>query len=203
MARKPVPPSEDRLMRSALSYLDRYGSSEANLRQVLTRKLRRLAMQLGTDPSDYMPLVDPVVARCVRAGLIDDKAYAEARIASERRKGRSARRIGMGLAAKGVDADLIERLMHDARSGDDLSAACIAARKKRIGPWRRSDADFALRQKEIAALCRAGFSVGLSRRVIEAPSIASLMEDVEDASDGGTGFGGWMAAGDDHFGEET
>lgn len=89
-------------MKAALHYLDRYGSSRENLKRVLERKVMRAARELELDPGDFDAMIEAVVARCAASGLVNDRLFAESRIASERRKGRSARRIGAVLAAKGI-----------------------------------------------------------------------------------------------------
>ncbi|WP_349360627.1 regulatory protein RecX [Stappia sp.] len=178
MARSPKPPTEDRLTKSALSYLDRYGTTTANLRAVLQRKVWRACAALDLDPAEHEATIDAVVARCERAGLLDDARYAEARISSERRKGRSGRRIAAVLAAKGVPTDIAERQMRD-DGVSEFAAACTAARKKRLGPWRTTDADHARRQKEMATLCRAGFAPSLARRIVEAETVDALEEDAD------------------------
>jgi regulatory protein len=175
MKRPARAPTEERLVKSALHYLDRYGSSRENLRRVLERKVMRAARELDLDPSDFTGMVEKVVERCAASGLVDDRLYAEARIASERRKGRSARRISGVLQAKGIEADLAERLIAETEEdGGDLAAACIAARKKRFGPWRRGEADADRQRKEIAALCRQGFSFAIARKVVEADDAERL-----------------------------
>ncbi|WP_306027463.1 regulatory protein RecX [Stappia sp. MMSF_3263] len=176
MKRPARPPTEERLMKSALHYLDRYGSSRENLRRVLERKVMRVAHELELDPADFTGMIASTVERCVRSGLVDDRLYAEARIASERRKGRSARRINAVLQAKGVESELAERLMAE-EEGGDVAAACIAARKRRFGPWRKGKADADRQRKEIAALCRQGFSFGIARKVVEADDAERLLDE--------------------------
>ena len=167
------PPTQERLMASALSYLDRYGTTSANLRMVLQRKTSRVCAALDLDAADYDAMIDAVVARCVTSGLLDDARYAESKIASERGKGRSSRRISAVLAAKGVPAGIAAQQIADS-DVDDLSAAKILARKKRLGPWRKVPADPTRRNKEMAALCRAGFSYEIARRIVDADAIDTL-----------------------------
>ncbi len=176
MKRPARKPTEERLMKSALHYLDRYGSSRENLRRVLERKVMRVARELDLDPAGFSDMIDRTVERCASSGLVDDRLFAEARIASERRKGRSARRINAVLQAKGIEAELAEHLMADEEEGD-LAAACIAARKKRFGPWRKGAADAERQRKEIASLCRQGFAFGIARKVVEADDVDRLLED--------------------------
>lgn len=165
-------------MKAALHYLDRYGSSRETLKRVLERKVMRAARELDLDPAGFSDMIEAVVARCAASGLVDDRRFAEARIASERRKGRSARRIGAVLAAKGIEQELAEQLIAQEES-DDLAAACIAARKRRFGPWRRGEADPDRLRKEMAALCRQGFSLAVARKVVEAGDAGEVTETGE------------------------
>lgn len=153
------------LRRAALAYLERYAVPAAQLERVLLRKVDRSCRHHGDDPGAFRAAVDAIVVSCVAAGLVDDRRFAEARAHSLRRKGRSARAVAAGLAAKGVGRDLIaETVVAD--DADELAAARIAARRKRLGPWSRGDRS-ALRQKQIAALARAGFSLAIARAVID------------------------------------
>jgi regulatory protein len=176
------PPTEERLIKSALHYLDRYGSSVENLRRVLARKVRRAAEALDLDPCDYDGIIDRVVERCRASGLVDDAAFAESKIASERRKGRSARRIGMTLAAKGIDRDLAGDMLSREGEAEELRAAMTAARKRRLGPWRSGEADHERIGREIAVLARQGFTLVLARRIVEADSIEALQQRLDDSS---------------------
>ncbi|WP_235860601.1 regulatory protein RecX [Roseibium suaedae] len=154
------------MTRSAIHYLDRYGSSSENLRRVLTRKVDRAARFHDKDPAEFAGLIDAVVDKCIRSGMVDDQAFAEAKLAADRRRGRSHRQIAMRLRSKGVNAGTVAEVL----AGDemsDLSAARIAARKKRIGAWRPETKRKDNRDRDLAALCRAGFSYQIARAVID------------------------------------
>ncbi|SIQ47566.1 RecX family transcriptional regulator [Bosea sp. TND4EK4] len=157
--------SADYLRRAAMYYLERYSAPAEQLRRVLQRKIVASCRHHEQDPAAFAGMRDTVVARCVASGLVDDTRFAEARAASLRRKGQSGRAVAAKLAAKGIARDLAAR---SAEGGEDveLAAARIAARRKRLGPWRRPDRPFD-RQKEIAALARAGFAPALARAVID------------------------------------
>ncbi|MCK7611445.1 regulatory protein RecX [Roseibium sediminicola] len=169
MRAKPTykPPTQDRLTRSALHYLERYASSEANLRRVLERKVLKACTALELDPSDFSEMVDTVIEACVRNGLINDKTYAETKAAGLRRRGGSTRKIEAHLTAKGVDRATIEAVLQDNDQSDD-NAAWVFARRRRLGPYRSSGKRAERRDKDLAAMCRAGFSFEIARRVIDA-----------------------------------
>ena len=149
------------LERWALHYLGRYASSAENLRRVLRRRVRRYAPEAA--PA-ITALVDALVTRYREAGLLDDAAYAAGRLQSLHRRGKSLQGMRARLAAKGVAAaDVADAIfaLRAASADPDLAAACAFARRRRLGPYRRSAGD---RARELSAFARAGFS----RRVAEA-----------------------------------
>jgi regulatory protein len=163
-APKPVTP--DRLRRAALYYLQRYSSSAEQLRSVLSRRVVRSCRHHGQDPASFEPVVAEIVASCIRSGLVDDARFAQARAATLRRKGRSARAVSAGLAAKGVARELVAATVSGGEA-EELAAALIAARRRRIGPWtppgRERD-----RQRQLGVLLRAGFAMAIARRIVDA-----------------------------------
>lgn len=158
-------PTEDRLTRSAIHYLDRYASSTENLRKVLSRKVQRAARAHDKSPEEFAGLIEAVVDKCRRAGLVDDRVYAETKLASLRRRGRSKRQIEAQLAARGVSRDVIAEVV-SADETSDLDAAAAYARRRRLGPWRTRGDRETFREKDMAALCRAGYAFDIARRVI-------------------------------------
>jgi regulatory protein len=183
--RGPRPATADALEKAALHYLGRYASSSANLRHVLMRKVTRAARAHGGDPAQGARLVDAIVARYLAAGLLDDAAYAAERAASLRRRGTSRHAIRGRLALKGVDSALIAATLArlDEEAGEsELAAAAALARRRRLGPYRAKAARAAFRQKDMAALARAGFGLGLARRVLAAadPEVLEALVRVAD-----------------------
>ncbi len=160
-------PTEERLVRSAVHYLERYASSAGNLRKVLERKVFKACTEHERDPQDFAPLIDAVVEKCSRTGLLNDLAYAETKTASLRRRGSSRRKIEAQLSAKGVDRNIIRSVLEDDHQSD-FDAARIFARRRRLGPFRTDANREARRDKDLAALCRAGFSYEIARHIIDA-----------------------------------
>lgn len=160
------------LERWALHYLGRYASSAENLRRVLMRRVRRHSPETAQVTAQ---LIDALVARYREAGLLDDAAYAAARVQSLQRRGESLHAMRARLAAKGVAAaDVADALsgLQTTATDPDLAAACAFARRRRLGPYRKSAADHS---SELGAFARAGFS----RRVAEAVLACADIEAIE------------------------
>ena len=165
----PRPVSAAYLERAALAYLERYASSTGNLRRVLRRKIEKRCRLRGEDPDPFYPLIEDVIARAIRAGLVDDTRYAEARVASLRRRGGSARAIQAKLAAKGVDRETVAAALAQEegdREAEEEAAAHALARRRRLGPYRTGERR-AYRDKDMASLARAGFSYAVARSVVD------------------------------------
>lgn len=167
-----------RLENIALHYLSRYASSSGNLRRVLMRRVERAAVAHGDDPADGARLVDALLARFQRSGLIDDRTYATQKAASLQRRGASRFGIRGKLRQKDVETDLIDDAMATLDEGgsgvSELAAACALIRRRRLGPYRAAGQRAAMRQKDLASLARAGFSLDIARRALAAPDRATL-----------------------------
>ncbi|WP_279482582.1 regulatory protein RecX [Aureimonas sp. SK2] len=155
-ARTARPITREWLFRAASHYLERYASTEANLRRVLERKVMRRAHLRGEEPGEFEPLIGETVARFVDLKLIDDRSFAEARLASLRRRGTSLRQTAAKLAEKGVDRETVATVLAGDET-DEAEAARRLAKRRRLGPHRLRDRA-ERRDRDIAALMRAGFS---------------------------------------------
>ena len=166
---------------AALAYLQRFSTSAANLRSVLMRRVLRAAQAHGDDPADGAALIDALIARYIRAGLLNDTEYAAARTATLHRRGASTRGIRMRLAAKGVDSDDIDLALQslaEETPDTDLQGAFNYARRRRLGPWRTANRE-ANRDRDVAALGRQGYGYETARRVVDAENIATLESEID------------------------
>ncbi|MGX5733477.1 regulatory protein RecX [Bosea thiooxidans] len=165
-ARAPRRITADYLQRAALHYLERYAAPAGQLRRVLARKIAMSCRHHGEDPALHTAALDAVIARCVATGLVDDRRFAEGRAATLRRKGQSSRAVAARLAAKGVSRELASELAM-AEAGEEKAAALVAAKRRRLGPWRDAAQRGACRQKDLATLARLGFDFATARSVID------------------------------------
>lgn len=169
-------PDAQTLHDAALAHLARYAATEAGLRRVLERRVDRWQRQaqrtgldaeaIATQAAAAVHAVREVVARLVKAGAVNDAAYAESRARSLVRAGRSHRAVSAYLVAKGVDPTTAATAM-PAQDESELAAALVLARKRRIGPFRQGQApDEAGRRRELGVLARAGFSRSVAHQAL-------------------------------------
>jgi len=158
---------------AAHDYVKRFATTQAHLRRVLMRRVIRSARFHNTDPDEGAAEVDKIVAHFADAGLLDDRLYAHARTRELRLRGASARLIRVRLREKGVDEELIVESLAavDEEAGEDgdgeLSAAWALARRRRLGAFRAASERTARRERDLAALSRAGFSYDVARQVVD------------------------------------
>jgi regulatory protein len=173
---RPTPPiTAAYLERAALHYLERYSASQEMLRRTLRRRVEKRARARGEDAAAFAPMIETVVQRAITAGLVDDARFAAARLATLRRRGTSARGVTAKLAAKGVPRDVVAAAMAAEREaadpeeevGVEAQAAEAYARRRRLGPHRHPDRRAAYRDRDLAAMARAGFPYDLARRVVD------------------------------------
>ena len=154
----------------AKRYLERYEANARRVENLLAIKIAR-GLRAGwyaeVDPDALRTMIATTVATAQRIGMIDDKGFAERRAAALSRRGKPASRIAFDLRSRGLDADLTHAAIVETDTTDAERARNLA-RRKHLGPWRMV-ARAENRDKDIVRLCRAGFSPGLAKSVIDAP----------------------------------
>lgn len=156
--RPPLEPSD--LERFALRYVERYATTRAKLTDYLKRKIRERGWA-GTVSPDPAALAE----RMAELGYVDDRAFAEARAGAMGRRGLGARRVTQALRHAGIDSEDAQAVAPVIEA--DVRASAVAfARRRRIGPFARESADRPLREKQIAAMLRAGHRLDLARHIV-------------------------------------
>ena len=182
--RGPRKVTEKRLNNVALHYLARYSATTDSLRKVLMRRVAGSARAHGTDPEEGTAWVEALIVKFQELGYLNDRTFAETRARSLLARGTSPRGVAMKLREKGVGGDDIDAALAAAREDMpdlDLAAAAALARRRRLGPYRQPADRADRRDKDLAALARAGFSYDIARRVVE----AATAEDLERMADAG------------------
>ena len=166
----------------ALHYLGRFATSRAKLERYLARKLRERGWE-GEEGPDIAGLVE----RFAEKGYVDDEAYARMKASGLLARGYGARRVNETLRAAGLDEEV---RAHNVPADCEAREALLAyVRRRKFGPFAAPardagpEAAHKAREKQLAAILRAGHSFEHARRAVEAPTIAELEEWVEEARD--------------------
>ena len=193
----------------ALAYVARFATSAGRLRTYLKRKLRErgweLAGEVEADADPQFALADgesrvaALIERFVAAGYVDDESYAKAKTGGLLRRGFGRRRINEALGAAGIDEALREAVMPG--EGAQRQAALAFARKRRFGPFGADSAGRgpgdrgpdhqARRQKQMAAMLRAGHAMDAVRFLLGAVSVQEAEDWAAEAEDEAPGGAGW------------
>ncbi len=167
--RPPKPPTKARLKNIALYYLERFETSEDNLRAVLKRRIDKYAFfDKEYDKTNAYSFVDEIVEECCEKNFVNDERFSEFKINSYLRAGKPKRYIEQKLKQKGISEQTINQIFEKIEY-NEFDTALLFAQKKKIGPFRESEAKREeYKQKDLASLVRAGFSFDVAKDVLEA-----------------------------------
>jgi len=169
--------SRARLRAVALWYLERYGGTRARVDQLLQRRIFKAEETHGVQ-GQAQAWKGQVLDELERLGLINDQAFAEARVRKGLRQGRSQRHMAQDLARAGVGKEVVEAAMGSQVENPaeaELHAARAYARQRRLGAYSRQDSEvfllsdqerLAQERKDLARLGRRGFSYEIARRAL-------------------------------------
>jgi len=174
--RQPKPLDAARLEELALAYVARFATSAAKLERYLARKLRERGWQDEREPD-----LESLVGRYVALGYVDDAAYARAKSGSLLRRGYGPRRVRQALGEAGI----AEAVREDTRPGAaaERGAALALARKRGFGPFGAVLPDRQLREKQLAAMLRAGHTLDSAREMVDAASEQAAEQWAADCDD--------------------
>ena len=173
----------------ALAYVARFATTGAKLESYLARKLRERGVAEDADGQTRVLDIPALVARLVELGYVDDDSYARGKSRDLIGRGFGGRRVEQALWAAGVD----EQLRSDHAPGEAASrhAAVLLARKRRFGPFGVTDADeppearHKRREKQVAAMLRAGHLYAHAGRIVDAASPDDIEDWLREAEDNG------------------
>ena len=182
MKRPTRPITAKYLQNAATFYLERYPSTAEGLRRVLERRVARARIADAPIVENVERVIAEMVAKFVAAGVIDDKAFAQTKARALHRRGTSNRLTRQKLKLAGIDGDTLDQAMAGLDQELDTDprqrewkAATALARRRRLGPYRAKDRKDH-RNRDLAAMARAGFDYDVAKKVIDAVDAAALDE---------------------------
>jgi regulatory protein len=166
-ARSTKLPTKRRLGNISAHYLKRFSSSAENLRRVLRRRVLKMTLEApDLRPAAFLA-VDEVVAELVGHGLINDVAYAAAKVRADQAMKKPRAKTAAKLRAKGVAKATIQKALDDESSPDaDFEAGLAIARRRRLGPFRVGERTREIDRKDLGVLARSGLDFATAKRVM-------------------------------------
>jgi len=159
----PKPIDSARLEELALTYVARFATSAAKLHKYLKNKLRERGWEGDSEPD-----LAGIVGRYVELGYVDDASFARNRAGGLLRRGYGERRVREALREAGIDEAIRDETRpHEASA---RRAALTLARKRGFGPFGNEPIDRARREKQLAAMLRAGHPLDSAREMVDAAS---------------------------------
>lgn len=174
--RAPKPLDSARLEELALAYVARFSTSATKLERYLRRKVRERGWE-----GEHEPQFHTLIENYVELGYVDDEVYARAKAGSLLRRGYGERRVRQALGEAGIAEELREQAGPDERAGRE--AILALARRRRFGPFAAEPVDKALREKQIAAMLRAGHPLDSARQIVDAASVAAAEQWVAEGQE--------------------
>ena len=196
-AKKRAPLDEVSLKDLALAYVARFATTAAKLEGYLARKIRERGVAEDSEGRVRDLDVTGLVSRLIELGYVDDDAYARSRSRDLTQRGYGKRRVEQALWAAGVE----EQARSDNAPSEAAGrrAAMLLAKKRGFGPFARGlreesddfEASRKRREKQIAAMLRAGHLYEHVQFILEASEPEDIEEWVIEAEDEEDDRGGW------------
>ena len=167
-----------RLKNIGLYYLKRFESSVENLRSVLQKRVNQYAKENPEfNKQEAYQWVENVLAEFEKLHYLDDDRFTEIKVRHYLSVGKPARYIQNKLREKGITNAQIDEMLDDFGYNPQEMALKLAKRKK-IGPFRPDEESRKInRQKDMAALVRAGFDYDVVQEIMGADFIADDRDD--------------------------
>ncbi|WP_337660934.1 regulatory protein RecX [Erythrobacter sp. Alg231-14] len=193
--KKSRPLDQTMLRDLALSYAARFATTGAKLEQYLARKIQTRGVAEDADGRTRDLDVTDLVTQMIELGYVNDDAYARSRSRDLTARGYGARRVEQALWAAGVDEEVREN--NAPGEAESKRAAVLLAKKRRFGPFARPDAVEHIdedengdplarrkqREKQVAAMLRAGHQYDHVRFIIDAATMEEVDEWLAEAED--------------------
>ena len=169
--KRPKKITKQRLKNIALFYLKRFETSKTNLASVLKKRVDAYAyFDKDFDKIEAYTWVSDLVDEMASYKYVDDERYAEIKVRGYLAAGKSPRYVTEKLRQKGIDEKIVETIL-EKQEYNPFEAALKLAKKKKIGPFcYDEELRKERRNKDLAALVRAGFDFDIVAKILDMES---------------------------------
>lgn len=164
--------TKERLQNIALYYLERFDSSSSNLYQVLKRRIYNYRRYDDNfDVTEAEMWINDIIEKFEKIGYLNDTRYTEFKVQNYINAGKPEKYIRQKLQAKGIDEQVLDRVLQTQEFDEEEMAKKFVAKKK-IGPYRKDETKRKeYWQKDVSAVIRAGFSYETAKKIIGVENI--------------------------------
>ena len=165
------------LEKAAYYYLKRYSSSSENLKRILLKRVFKAQKVQQVDLDVTNNWIEEIIGTLKTKGIIDDREFADRKVAIFNSQGNSKLIIRKKLQNKGVEKTLIDESIENLEKkivDPDLTAAIRFLERRKMGPYRHPNNRREYRDKDLRSMARAGFAYSVAKQLLEAESIKDL-----------------------------
>ena len=151
------------LMKYAIDYLSKYNSSKKNLEYILKKKIGRMKIEKKEKFILYNSM-NEIMINLEKNKFVDDNNYAISKIRMFASQGKSKIFVKNYLFQKGIEKNILNDSLARFEQEDpewEKKSAKIFVKKKRLDNSNENI------QKNLGKMARAGFSYGLSKKILD------------------------------------
>ena len=152
------------LKQYALTYLSKYDSTKKNLERILINKIIKMKNIEKSEKNNLYQMINKVLDNLELKNIINDEDFANKRFINLFNQGRSEIYIKNNLYKKGVDKNIIKKILSDFNKKNpewEMNSARTFAKKKGLGK------DKSNREKDFGKMARAGFNYNIIKVILE------------------------------------
>ena len=148
----------------ALTYLSKYDSTKNNLERILKNKVTRMKNLETNEKNNLYMIIKQVLDNLESNKIINDEDFAYKKLINLFNQGRSEIYIKNNLYIKGVEKNIIKKILSDFdknNPGWEIKSARTFAKKKGLGKYKSN------REKDFGKMVRAGFNYNIIKDILE------------------------------------
>ena len=152
------------LTKYALTYLSKYDSTKKNLEQILKNKIIKMKNIEKNEKNNLYQIIKKILNNLESNKIINDEDFAYKKLISLFNQGRSEIYIKNNLYKKGVEKNIIKKILSDFdknNPGWEIKSARTFAKKKGLGNHKSN------REKDFGKMVRAGFNYNIIKDILE------------------------------------
>ena len=124
------------LKKYALTYLSKYDSTKKNLEQILKNKIIKMKNIEKNEKNNLYQMINTILNNLESNKIINDEDFAYKKLINLFNQGRSEIYIKNNLYKKGVEKNIIKKILSDfnkSNPGWEIKSAKTFAKKKKLG----------------------------------------------------------------------